>query len=123
MQNLFTDVLYLSIRVSSFIANLLLPNSPFAPSSMRIQSGITWFDDDDSINSTVSFPSESTWKLERKMQENEYYIPKDTAQINGLGSEARAVFIGSKLSGDGPQEAIIKIRMQYVSEPFLSPFG
>ncbi|KAL1998286.1 hypothetical protein VTN02DRAFT_6464 [Thermoascus thermophilus] len=79
---------------------------------MRIQSGITWFDDDDFINSTVSFPSESTWKLERKLQENEYYIPKDTAQIDGLGSEARAVFIGSKLSGDGPQEAIIKIRMQ-----------
>lgn len=88
---------------------------------MRVRSGVTWFEDDDYIGTTVSFPSGSTWKIQKKLKENEHYVHESLAQIEGMGfvSEARAVFIVTKLSGEGPQEAVIKIRMQYVLDPFV----
>lgn len=79
---------------------------------MRIRSGIVWFDDDDYIGSTVQFPLRSaTWKLERKLQENEIHI-HESEGMDGYGPEARAVYVCSKLNGHGPEEAVVKIRKQ-----------
>lgn len=70
-------------------------------------------------------PSQTSHRggLRKRLEENEIYIPRHMAGIDGLGSEARAVFNCSKLSGNGPQEAILKIRMQYgrLSLPSLPP--
>lgn len=74
---------------------------------MRIGSGIIWFEDEDYIGSTVYFPcGSSTWRLDKKLSENEYRVDEDLAQL-GLGAEARAVFLCTKLSGYGPEEAVI----------------
>ncbi|KAH8804583.1 hypothetical protein F5884DRAFT_859207 [Xylogone sp. PMI_703] len=77
---------------------------------MHIRSGVVWFEDEKFLGSEISFP-DSTWRLETKLSEHEYYEGERSAKI-GLGSEARAVFLCSKLTGSGPEQAIIKIRMQ-----------
>jgi hypothetical protein len=80
---------------------------------MHFSSGITWFDKDEFIGSEISFPQpqSSTWRLDTKLSESEFYDTEDDAK-HGLTSEVRAVFACTRLTGDGPREAVIKIHMQ-----------
>ncbi|EAU38935.1 predicted protein [Aspergillus terreus NIH2624] len=78
---------------------------------MRIYSYVTWFKEEDYIGTVVSFPSGS-WKLDRKITENESFNSQTEWETYKLCSEARAVFFCSKVSGDGPSDAVIKIHMQ-----------
>ncbi|PYI02598.1 hypothetical protein BO78DRAFT_351264 [Aspergillus sclerotiicarbonarius CBS 121057] len=79
---------------------------------MIIPSNITWFDDDDYIGLELAFPKGSTWKLDKKIQEHEDIYGQTDHEEGGIISEARAAFIGSKVSGEGPSTAVIKIHMQ-----------
>ncbi|KAH8821901.1 hypothetical protein F5884DRAFT_828068 [Xylogone sp. PMI_703] len=79
---------------------------------MIIPSGVTWFEDEEYIGSVVSLDN-SSWKLEVKIREHEYYETEEDTTVCGLDCEARGVFIYSKVSGDGPQQEILKIRLQY----------
>ncbi|KAJ5613622.1 hypothetical protein N7528_007276 [Penicillium herquei] len=72
----------------------------------------TWFEDDEYIGSEVSFPCGSIWKLETKIHEHAYQHTQYDWESIQLTSEARGVFTCSKVSGDGPSTAIIKIRLQ-----------
>jgi hypothetical protein len=85
----------------------------------RVASGITWFDDDEYIGTEVSFeePDYSTWKLEKKVSENEYYETEKDVMAGCAFSEARAVFFCSTEIKGFPKEAVIKIRMQYAPLP------
>jgi hypothetical protein len=80
--------------------------------SMRIGSGITWFD----CFSEVSFPdpNQSTWRLKEKPKESEHHLSEEDAKMDCSISEVCAVFVASKLNGNGLEETIIKIRIQYV---------
>ncbi|KAJ5591445.1 uncharacterized protein N7459_001814 [Penicillium hispanicum] len=71
-----------------------------------------WFDDDEFIGTKVSFPSGSVWKLETKIREHAYQQHQRDCEELGINSEARGVFCCSKVSGDGPPTAVIKIRLQ-----------
>jgi hypothetical protein len=53
-------------------------------------------------------------ELDRKITENESFNSQTEWETYRLCSEARAVFFCSKVSGDGPSDAVIKIHMQYV---------
>ena len=78
---------------------------------MIVVSDIDWFNDETYIGSSVSFSS-SVWRLERKITEHEYYETQLDVEELGINSEARGVFISTKLSGNGPSTAVIKIRLQ-----------
>jgi hypothetical protein len=73
---------------------------------------IIWFADDEYIGAEVSFPDGSAWKLSSKTREHAYYESQTDCEDFGIQSEARGVFVCSKLSGDGPPAAVIKIRLQ-----------
>lgn len=89
----------------------------------RNPSGITWFDDE-YIGTEVSFaePDYSTWKLEKKVAENEYYETEEDVTAGCAFSEARAVFFCSTQIEGFPREAVIKIRMQYGPSHYQSPY-
>ena len=74
---------------------------------------IPWFGDN-FIDSEVSFtkPDRSTWRLMQKISENAYHETEENAKSLDVVSEARAVFICSRVDGLQHQEAVIKIRMQ-----------
>lgn len=71
-----------------------------------------WFDDAEYIGLEVSFPSGSIWKLQTKIREHAYQESQRDCEELGLNSEARGLFTCSKVSGDGPATAVIKIRLQ-----------
>ncbi|GIJ99439.1 hypothetical protein Aspvir_001571 [Aspergillus viridinutans] len=80
---------------------------------MTIESDdIIWFDDDEYIGAEISFPSGSVWKLSSKIREHDYYEAQADCELFGIQSEARGVFVCSKVSGNGPPTAVIKIRLQ-----------
>ena len=75
---------------------------------------IPWFSDQ-FIGSKVSFKtsdSSSTWQLKQKISENADCEPDSIAREMETVSEARGVFICSRVDGLTQQEAVIKIRMQ-----------
>ena len=74
---------------------------------------IPWFGDN-FIGSEVSFikPDSSTWRLKQKITENAYCETENAARELDMVSEARAVFICSRVDVLEQQEAVIKIRMQ-----------
>jgi hypothetical protein len=74
---------------------------------------VPWFGDS-FIGSEVSFtkPDPSTWRLKEKISENADHETEEGARKLEMVSEARAVFICSRVDGPLPQEAVIKIRMQ-----------
>ncbi|KAL4893373.1 hypothetical protein BDV59DRAFT_178108 [Aspergillus ambiguus] len=74
--------------------------------------GRIWFDDDEYMEAEISFPSGSVWRLDEKIREHDYYESQDMEQL-GVHSEARGTFFCSKVSGDGPPAALIKIRLQF----------
>ena len=76
------------------------------------QSHITWFDENDWIDKVVAFPSGSTWRVDSKIREHEYYQTQFDVEQLGVQSEARGTFICSKLSGDGPPSGVLKFRLQ-----------
>lgn len=67
---------------------------------------ICWFQHHfDNLKVTFNKDHEqSTWKLEKKLTDRHRYA--------ALNHEARAVYECTKLEGPGPEEAIIKIKMQ-----------
>lgn len=71
-----------------------------------------WFDDDEYIGSEICFPAGSTWKLQTKLREHAYQEDQRDYEELQVHSEARGIFICSKVSGDGPPTAIIKIWLQ-----------
>ena len=75
---------------------------------------IVWFDEDEYIGTDVSFPSGSVWNLKSKIREHSYYESQADCEELDIPSEARGAFVCSKVSGDGPSTAIIKIRLQSV---------
>ena len=75
---------------------------------------MTWFDDDEYIGTEVSFPSGSVWRIDMKIREHGYYETQMDCEELDIQSEARGVFICSKVSGHGPSTAIVKIRLQSV---------
>ena len=75
---------------------------------------IVWFDEDEYIGTDVSFSSGSVWKLKSKIREHSYYETQTDCEELDIQSEARGAFVCSKVSGDGPPTAIIKIRLQSV---------
>ncbi|PYI35703.1 hypothetical protein BP00DRAFT_483899 [Aspergillus indologenus CBS 114.80] len=80
---------------------------------MAIESDdITWFDEDDFLGTETSFPSGSVWRLESKIHEHSYYEEQSECEALGIHSEARGVFSCSKVSGNGPPTAVIKMRLQ-----------
>ena len=76
-------------------------------------ASIPWFDDH-FIGSEVSFikPDPSTWRLKQKISENAYRETEKDARELDMVSEARAVFICSRVDDLEQQEAVIKTRMQ-----------
>lgn len=65
---------------------------------------------------TVTFndnENPSTWKLKKKITDRErHFYPQGYS--SSKYPEARAVYICSKVEGTGPDEAVMKIKMQYV---------
>lgn len=91
----------------------------------RTPSGITWFDEDECIGTGVTFVGlgglvSSTWRLDRKIIESEYYESERGVTSGCSFSEARAVFFCSRKEAY-LYEAVIKIRMQYA--PFSEALG
>jgi hypothetical protein len=74
----------------------------------------------DFIDLTVTFPgpNASTWVIREQIFENPDQRPQDECEEFDMISEARGVFICSKIEGYGPTEAVIKVVMQFV--PSLS---
>jgi hypothetical protein len=74
---------------------------------------IPWFGDN-LIGSQVSFTGSdpSAWRLELKISENADQDTEEYAKEMEVVSEARAVFICSRVDGFAHHEAVIKIRMQ-----------
>ena len=74
---------------------------------------IPWFGDN-FIDSEVSFTKldRCPWRLKQKISENAYHETEEGAKRLDMVSEARAVFICSRVDGLQHQEAVIKIRMQ-----------
>ncbi|PWY65667.1 hypothetical protein BO94DRAFT_529058 [Aspergillus sclerotioniger CBS 115572] len=79
---------------------------------MRIPSNITWFDENDYIGLELLFPAGSTWKLERKFKESEDLYSQQEYDDYELILQSRAAFICSKIAGNGPSTAVIKVHMQ-----------
>ncbi|CAK41072.1 uncharacterized protein An12g02300 [Aspergillus niger] len=79
---------------------------------MKLRSYITWFDDNDYIGLELAFPGGSTWKIERKIKEAENLHTQGEYEIWKCTSQARATFVCSKVAGNGPPTALIKIHMQ-----------
>ncbi|XRM43565.1 hypothetical protein ABZX51_006731 [Aspergillus tubingensis] len=79
---------------------------------MILRSYITWFEDNDYIGLEVAFPGGSTWKIERKIREVEVLHTQDDYEDLNCTSQARATFECSKVAGNGPPTALIKIHMQ-----------
>ena len=72
---------------------------------------------DDFDGREIKFPDNSVWKLEDKLSESSQQVVPP--------SEAKAVYVCKHMSGPGPQageQAIIKVRMQYVF-PLAEPVG
>lgn len=82
---------------------------------MIIEPDIIWFEEDEYIGAKLSFPSGSAWRLDSKIREHGYYETRADVEEMGIHSAARGVFFCSKISGDGPSTAVIKIRLQLVS--------
>ncbi|KAH8433771.1 uncharacterized protein LDX57_011405 [Aspergillus melleus] len=73
-----------------------------------------WFDDGEYIGTEISFPFNSVWRLDVKIREHSYIEPQRECEDLHVNSEARGAFICSKVSGNGPPTAIVKIRLQSV---------
>lgn len=87
---------------------------------MKLRSYITWFDDNDYIGLELAFPGGSTWKIERKIKEAENLHTQGEYEIWKCTSQARATFVCSKVAGNGPPTALIKIHMQYVCPTYCA---
>ena len=74
-----------------------------------------WFDDS-FIGRKVLFPAPkpSAWVLKEKLSENAYVQSEEECKEMEMISEARAIFICSRVDSIDSEEAIIKIRMQLV---------
>jgi hypothetical protein len=59
-------------------------------------------------------PKPSAWVLKEKLSENAYLRSEEECKETEMISEARAVFICSRVDSIDSEEAIIKIRMQLV---------
>ena len=77
-----------------------------------IDSEITWFDEDIWIGRILTF-QHSKWKVIQKLAEVEPGCAEDDFVEIGWTSECRSVFIVSNVQ-DSNQEAVVKMRMQYV---------
>jgi hypothetical protein len=84
------------------------------------RSGITWFDEDKWIGSCLTFtdPQPSTWIIDRKLAENEDLATEADVKECMMPSEARGIFVCSNVDVTN-QEAVVKIRMQYVPCPIV----
>lgn len=73
------------------------------------------------IDLRVTFPGSnpSTWIIKEQISENEEEKSQDWCREMDTIPEVRGVFICSKLEGNGPKEAVMKVIMQFV---FLSFF-
>lgn len=71
-----------------------------------------WFDDNEYIGSEVSSPTGSMWKLETKIHEHSYFESQEDCEELDIQSEARGMFLCSKVPGDGPPTAVIKTNLQ-----------
>lgn len=72
-----------------------------------------WFS---GLRVTFPGPNPSTWLLREQISENDKVETQSFCGEMDIISEARAVFICSKIEGDGPEEAMIKVFMQYGEE-------
>lgn len=79
-----------------------------------LESYVTWFEDDDWISTVVSFPTGSRWRIDSKIREHEYYESQCDVEQLGIHSEARGAILCSKVSGDGPSSAFLKVRLRCV---------
>ncbi|KAJ6031402.1 hypothetical protein N7540_002134 [Penicillium herquei] len=70
----------------------------------------TWFDR--YIGTEMSFGDGSTWRLNTKIHEFENQESQQVCDDDEIESEARALFLCAKVAGDGPFNAVIKMRMQ-----------
>jgi hypothetical protein len=79
------------------------------------RSGITWFDEDKWIGSypTFTYIQPSRWRINRKLAENEDLATEADVEECMVPSEARGIFVCSNVDVTR-QEAVVKIRMQYV---------
>ncbi|KAK2754651.1 hypothetical protein FQN54_006784 [Arachnomyces sp. PD_36] len=70
----------------------------------------------DFVGQEITFPgpgsNSSTWLLTEQISENLRSRPKEWCDEYGFKSEVRGVFYCSKVAGEGPDEAVIKIIMQ-----------
>ncbi|GCB21176.1 hypothetical protein AAWM_04061 [Aspergillus awamori] len=79
---------------------------------MIIPSNIIWFDDGDWLGLELSFPGGTRWKVTTKIRECEDLYSQKDHEEGGIVSEARAVFVASKVAGQAPPTAVLKIHMQ-----------
>ncbi|GKZ25959.1 hypothetical protein AbraIFM66951_002072 [Aspergillus brasiliensis] len=79
---------------------------------MKLRSYIVWFDDNDYIGLELAFPGGSVWKIVRKIKETKVLYTEREHELYKATSEARATFECSKVAGNGPPTALIKIHMQ-----------
>lgn len=69
------------------------------------------------IGLKVQFPGprgSSNWVLQKQLSEHADCLCREECEDLDDISEARGVFLCSKIDGDGPQEAVIKVFMQLV---------
>lgn len=80
----------------------------------RQKSGMTWFEEEESIGLTVSFdqPHPSTWRLAQKIRERELWASENSWKENQDPSEARGIFICEE-EGSAHRQSVIKLYMQY----------
>ncbi|KAJ5710967.1 hypothetical protein N7488_005123 [Penicillium malachiteum] len=72
----------------------------------------TWFPKGRWIGKEITFPDDTTWRLDRLIFER--ITPETTSicEIDEVESEARGVFLATRMHGFGPNRAIIKVRLQ-----------
>lgn len=83
----------------------------------RLKSGMTWFEDEEWIGSTISFDQHrpSTWRLVQKIRERENWYDEDAWKNRDMPSEARGIFVCEEEGQQISRQAVVKIYMQYES--------
>ncbi|KAJ5738478.1 hypothetical protein N7493_001633 [Penicillium malachiteum] len=76
-----------------------------------------WFPNGLWIGKKIRFPDDSIWRYDSCVSESEAQETTSMCEIDEVESEARAVFLASRMHGFGPNRAIIKVRLQLARIP------
>ncbi|PYH55738.1 uncharacterized protein BO96DRAFT_435128 [Aspergillus niger CBS 101883] len=68
--------------------------------------------ENDWLGLELSFPGGTLWKVTTKIRECEDLYSQKDHEEGGIVSEARAVYVASKVAGQAPPTAVLKIHMQ-----------